>query len=305
MVTAKPAAEAAPLDDVMLAMDVVDTIRHRELIVERELNSGERRQALMERLKSLYAAQGLEVPDHVLAEGVAALEEDRFSYAPAEPGLQRTLAHWYVDRGRWGKPLLVLVAVGLALIIAWQLLIVRPEAARVAALPDALQSSYEAVVDAAGTGEVEDRAADLLARGKAAIARGDTEAASAAIAGLDTLESQVAQRYELRIVSRPGELSGVWRIPEANPNSRNYYLIVEAIGDDGQAIRMPVRSEEDGQVHTVSRWGLRVEKEIFDRIAADKQDDGIIQDYVVGVKERGQISPGYRIPTSGAAITSW
>ena len=61
-----------PLDDVMLAMDVVDTIRHQELIVERELNSEERRKQLVARLKSLYAAQGLDVPEHVLAEGVAA-----------------------------------------------------------------------------------------------------------------------------------------------------------------------------------------------------------------------------------------
>ena len=80
MATATTTASRANLDDVMLAMDVVDTIRHRELIVERELNSGARRKELLERLKSLYAAQGLDVPDHVLAEGVAALEEDRFAY---------------------------------------------------------------------------------------------------------------------------------------------------------------------------------------------------------------------------------
>ncbi|MEJ2604942.1 MAG: DUF6384 family protein, partial [Gammaproteobacteria bacterium] len=43
MATANAASREAPLDEVMLAMDVVDTIRHQELIVERELRSGERR----------------------------------------------------------------------------------------------------------------------------------------------------------------------------------------------------------------------------------------------------------------------
>ena len=305
MATSKPASEAAPLDDVMLAMDVVDTIRHRELIVERELNSDERRKELMARLKSLYAAQGLDVPEHVLAEGVAALEEDRFAYAPAESGLQRTLANWYVDRARWGKPLLVILALGAAALIAWQLLVVRPEAARVAALPDALQSSYRSVVDLARSEEAGSRAAALLAQGQAAIERGDTETASSSIAELGALADMVARSYELRVVSRPGELSGVWRVPEANPDARNYYLIVEAIGEDGKAIPMPVRNEEDGKVHTVSKWGVRVEKATFDRFAEDKRDDGIIQEYVVAVKQRGQMSPEYRIPTSGAAITSW
>jgi hypothetical protein len=66
-----------------------------------------------------------------------------------------------------------------------------------------------------------------------------------------------------------------------------------------------VRNEEDGKIYRVQKWGVRVDKDDFDRVAADKQDDGIIQDYVLGVKERGQLQPEYRFPTSGAAITSW
>src|SRR5210317_1609965 len=116
----------AELDEVMLAMDVVDTIRHQELIVERELNSEERRKQLMARLKSLYAAQGLDVPEHVLAEGVAALEEDRFAYSPPAAGLQTTLARWYVERSRWGKPVLAVLALVAVVLLAWQLLVVRP-----------------------------------------------------------------------------------------------------------------------------------------------------------------------------------
>ena len=295
----------AELDEVMLAMDVVDTIRHQELIVERELNSEERRKQLMARLKSLYAAQGLDVPEHVLAEGVAALEEDRFAYSPPAAGLQTTLARWYVERSRWGKPVLAVLAVAAVVLIAWQLLVVRPEAARVATLPTTLQSSYQAVLDVAAGEDAKDRARELLAGGEAALGRGDTEAAAETITALESLEATLAQRYELRVVSRPGELSGVWRVPEANPTARNYYLIVEAVDDGGNTIALPVRNEEDGKIYTVRQWGVRVDQENFERIAADKRDDGIIQDYVLGVKERGQLEPQYRLATSGAAITSW
>lgn len=289
----------------MLAMDVVDTIRHRELIVERELNSGARRKDLLERLKSLYAAQGLDVPDHVLAEGVAALEEDRFAYTPPEPGFGTTMARWYVYRGKWGKPLLGVIALVAVVALAWYFLVARPEAARTAALPGDLAAAYQEVVDIAAVPDAEGRAETLLAEGQAALARGDSAAAREVLARLDRLEDMLALRYELRVVSRPGELSGVWRVPETNPSARNYYLIVEAIGDDGEALAMPVRNEEDGQVYTVKMWGVRVDEEIFNQTASDKKDDGIIQNYLLGVKERGRLDPEFRIPTTGQAITTW
>jgi hypothetical protein len=295
----------AELDEVMLAMDVVDTIRHQELIVERELNSEERRKQLMARLKSLYAAQGLDVPEHVLAEGVAALEEDRFAYSPPAAGLQTTLARWYVERSRWGKPVLAVLALAAVVLLAWQMLVVRPEAARVDELPAALQSSYQAALGVAVSEDAKERARALLTDGEAALGRGDTEAATETIGALESLEASLAQRYELRVISRPGELSGVWRVPEANPAARNYYLIVEAVDDGGNTIALPVRNEEDGKIYTVRQWGVRVDQADFERIAADKRDDGIIQDYVLGVKERGQLQPEYRFPTTGAAITSW
>ena len=65
--------EAPPLNDLMLAMDVVDTLRHGETLVERELSAEDRRKRMIERLREIYRQQGITVPDRVLAEGVAAL----------------------------------------------------------------------------------------------------------------------------------------------------------------------------------------------------------------------------------------
>ncbi|HXK56547.1 MAG TPA: DUF6384 family protein, partial [Gammaproteobacteria bacterium] len=49
------------LSDVMLAMDVVDTLRHRRLLVERELQSDQRDEKLIDRLRDIYRSQGIEV----------------------------------------------------------------------------------------------------------------------------------------------------------------------------------------------------------------------------------------------------
>ena len=100
--TATAAHKPQTLDDVMIAMDVVDTIRHREGLVARELNEAGREADLIRRLKEIYRQQGIEVPDHVLAEGVKALKESRFTYTPAPPGWKRTLATMWVRRGRYG-----------------------------------------------------------------------------------------------------------------------------------------------------------------------------------------------------------
>ena len=51
LMDASQAKAARPLDDVMIAMDVVDTLRHDRRILERELNDETRRAELIERLR--------------------------------------------------------------------------------------------------------------------------------------------------------------------------------------------------------------------------------------------------------------
>ena len=112
-------------------------------------------------------------------------------------------------------------------------------------------------------------------------------------------------RDRVRIVSREGERSGVWRVPQNNPNARNYYVIVEAVSADGKRLELPVTSEEDGKTRTVKQWGLRVKESVFEQIRRDKMDDGIINNNVFGAKKRGYLQPQYLMPTTGGAITQW
>ena len=95
--------KAATLDDVMIAMDVVDTMRHRESLVARELNEAGREAELIARLKAIYHQQGIEVPDSVLAEGVKALKESRFTYTPPPPGWKRTAYELWIKRRTYGS----------------------------------------------------------------------------------------------------------------------------------------------------------------------------------------------------------
>ena len=92
-----------PLDQLMLAMDVVDTLRHRQELVATELDEDQRQREFVARVQAIYESQGIEVSAAVIAEGVRALREDRFTYKPPERTFAVRLAELYVERGRWAR----------------------------------------------------------------------------------------------------------------------------------------------------------------------------------------------------------
>jgi hypothetical protein len=411
------------LDEVMVAMDVVDTLRHQRSLVEQELQSEDRERELIEKLKKTYADQGLAVSDEVVAQGVRAMREERFAYRPPKKGLKTSLARMYVNRGRWAKGAAILMIALAAVWLGYRFLFVLPaergrtqmarelagradaQQERAAALRarldrtgPALQQELTSVSEQAAIRRLADRVRQGLSgaasrldaveklppvggvdAGSVAeksagaqrrlderselldLAQKDLDAAQAALtfilglkdeaAGLDALRTEalkearepgaagkidalyanattaaaagdldtlrtarqalqyvhdlLRQEYTIQIVSRPGTPSGVWRTPANSRTARNYYLIVEALTASGQVLKLPITSEEDGSVRTVSLWGLRVDPEVYEQVRHDKEADGIVNRKNVGIKKRGFLSPEYSVSTTGAAITAW
>ena len=288
-------------------MDVVDTLRHKELVLARELTAEDRDAKLLEQLREIYTSQGIVVTDEILQRGVDALREERFALSAAGAELladagarvrhARPLGQGGRRRRRGGRRRGARVAA------------VRVRARSCARRRKCRPSSRRRIKRSTRSATTRPRStprARSSATGEAAIAQGDYDAARAAIAELETLNARLNLQYELRVVSRPGEQSGVWREPEVNRNARNYYLIVEAIAPNG-AGAAAADHERGGRQRTrgVRAWGLRVDEATFERVAADKQDDGIIQNSVVGRKRRGVLEREYTVPTTGAAITEW
>jgi hypothetical protein len=290
-----------PLDDIMLAMDVVDTLRRRERLVHQELDQGGREEDLKERLRKIYAAQGIDVPDHVIAQGVAALKEERFVYKPPPEGLATRLARLYVSRGRWGKWVAGVAAVPF---IAWGghwFAVGLPNAS----LPDDLAVVHAEVVALAKTDNARQAAEQGLGAGQAALRAEDTDGARTALRQLEDLRAVLDQEYTLRIVNRAGERSGVYRVPDLNTAASNYYIVVEGIDATGEPVTVPIKSEETGKTERVTQWGLRVDQATYNAVGRDKSDDGIIERDRFGAKRRGYLTPDYEMKTTGGAITRW
>jgi len=298
-------AEKAPLEDLMAAMDVVDTLRHQQDLAERELDGEGRRARLLERLRDMYRGQGIDVPDHVLEEGIDALEEERFQYKSVPSSWKTKLAHIWVSRRRWGKPAGFLAVIGSIFYGVYFATDVLPSYQLKSNLPQELQTSLSAITSLAKNPEIVEQAKLSAANANQAIAQEKYSRAQSIVSNMQGVKDQLSQAYTIRVISRANENSGVWRRPPNNPDGRNYYLIVEAIDAKNNVIELTILNQENNRAVRKKSWGLRVNEQTFYKIAADKKDDGIIQGNIVGRKAIGYLKPEFSIPTTGATITEW
>jgi hypothetical protein len=296
----------------MLAMDVVDTLRHRERLVERELIEDVREEQLVERLRELYKSQGIEVPDRILDEGVKGLKESRFVYAPPPPSFARTMALIWVRRALYGKRIAAAAAVIALLAGAYEFGVARP--ARVAAermrvelaetLPRELDAAHQAVVAEAQVNDARELGEALFAQGKTALQRGNATEAQGVVANLDVLATQLRQEYTLRIAGRPEDETGFFR-EHPSFSGRAYFVVVDATGARGLPVRLPVRNDETNETETVSRFAVRVPIATFNAVRNDKSANGIVQNALLAEKRRGYLEPEYKMPVLSGRITRW
>jgi hypothetical protein len=296
----------------MLAMDVVDTLRHREGLVERELNEGLREEQLVARLRELYKSQGIEVPDRIIEEGVKGLKEARFVYTPPRPGFARTLALFWVRRAVHAKRFGTAVAIIAILFGAYQYAVVRParlaaEATRVElsqTLPRDLDALHQAVVAEAQIPDARELADALQAQGKAALQRGNVTEARQVVVNLDTLASQIRQEYRLLIAGRPEDETGFFR-EHPSFQGRAYFVVVDAVDARGLPVRLPIRNDETNETQTVSRFAVRVPIATFNAIRSDKAANGIVQNAELAQKRRGYLEPEFKMAVLPGRITRW
>lgn len=311
--TTQDEPQKAPLDEVMMAMDVVDTLRHRQDLVLRELDGAAKESRLIDRLRDVYHNQGIDVPDHILKQGVEALEQDRFVYEPSSPSFGRSLSELYVSRGQWGKPVLAIFSVVVLAFGAYffaykpyqsaQREQTRVELAEV--LPAQMQQLRDAIFEETKVQSAVTQADSILAQGQSAAREGNQPAALDAVTKLTDLRDGLRLNYELRVVNRDDVRSGFWTFPEVNEAATNYYLVVEAIGQNGDVYNLPILNEENGSIDRVDLWGVRVPENVYDRVVADKQDNGIIDNNIIGQKQAGFTDVKYSVPILGGTVTQW
>jgi hypothetical protein len=83
-----------------------------------------------------------------------------------------------------------------------------------------------------------------------------------------------------------------------------YYLIVEARDAKGNVIPRMIRNTVTGKIERVARWGEEVPAEVYQRLKADKESDGILSETLFATKARGTLQPTINLTnSSGAPLT--
>lgn len=297
-----------PADELLLA-DVVDTLHH-DLGVRPDPGKP-LAPDLLEQARAFYRRVGMEVPDSVLAAGVAALAEGRFSYAPPR-GPLAALGRLYVSRRRWGWQAAA-VAIILVLALAGYFFGYRPyQAAQDAqaahelqqVLPARIDDLYRQIFDETKVQTAADEAVQLRDAGRAAALKGDRAGAEQAIDGLAALRNKLDQSYTVHIAGEGGKL-GFWTFPPNNSEATNYYIIVDALDSSGKELSLPITSDDTGVTTVVSRWGLRVPQYIYEAVMAGRSDQGLGPGSLIGVKQDGFLDVDYAIPVLGGTLTQW
>lgn len=127
---------------------------------------------------------------------------------------------------------------------------------------------------------------------------------------LDEVATRLAEEYTVTIVDRPGVKSGFERL--YNGRVSGYYLVVEALDRNGNALRRSIVNTETKSRDMVTMWGEEVELDVFERIVADKQKDGVVDENVVAKKVRGIMSEEFVLDggrgtpiAKGRRVTKW
>lgn len=170
--------------------------------------------------------------------------------------------------------------------------------ARLGALEAEVAGLHAAVLAEAVEELGRERAAELGRSADAQLAARDLDGLESTAESYRELHALIGSEYEIVIVG------GVWRYHTELDGVRNYYLRVQAVAGDGQQLPVMIRNEEDGSTARVMEWAERVPKEVYDRIASDRQNNGIIDDDDFGFKRRGFVTAERNYEDLGQ-ITRW
>ena len=183
----KEKTERIDLNDVMLTMDVADTLRYQEQLIERELSVVDADRAMIDKVRRMYESQGIKVSDRIIAEAVAALREERFTYKPPDKNAKTGLARLYVNRGFWSKAVLITLALFFCAVMAYQWFVAGPAKRSQAQATQSLETTWESFQKSRPVAAIAAEGQKRYTAAKKALAKGETKTVSAKVKELEQL----------------------------------------------------------------------------------------------------------------------
>lgn len=297
--TAAPIATEFPADlkltELLQIMSVATELRQQADSVEQQVRVDETRAHIKQRLMNAARESGEVLTDEQAELAITWYYDHLHTFRPPPATWEVWFARVYIRRGLIGG----LIAGTCAAVLLWWFLFqsawgpFSPAGQQQRELALVLQHMWElkqrgehVVQSDSDKSELK----SLVTEIRALIRDRQGPQAAAGVERLRQLVDELDGEYTVEIVAEPGEKTGVdsYYTDESGTRISGYYLIVEALGPQRQKISRVIDNAETQTRETVSRWGERVPKEVYDRIAADKRDDGILEEKLFARKQRGQ-----------------
>jgi hypothetical protein len=111
---------------------------------------------------------------------------------------------------------------------------------------------------------------------------------------------------DIMVADREGVRSGVERNYNAS-GGKSWYLIVEALDAEGNNVQVPVRSVETGAQTWTEFYGVRVSREQYQAVKAEKQSTGHVENRGMGNKPANSLTVRYArtLKAQPDMITEW
>jgi hypothetical protein len=320
MSTAKQAqAEALTLPEMLRIMDVATALRQDRELVEEQLNFGELKTRLREKMIATARITGEEVSPEEVDAAIEGYYSKRFSYKEPPMSGPVAAAHVYVRRwsiAKWGG-----AALGSVFLVWW--LFLSPTGPLTATgrthrhaerLASEIARRREAISAVARDSSVAPELARLAAEAETFKKLDDLPKLKELSASLARLESRLNEEYTVSVLAAPGGRSAFTRYfpDDGGKKVSGYCLIVEAKTRDGTVLKRRVHNIETGKDKDVMRWAERVPKEVYERLEHDKKEDGVLNETTFAVKRRGEAEEQVTMPgadgkplTRIGQITEW
>lgn len=298
--------EGLSLNEMLRVMDVARELRRNRDVAEEMFRRDEVRLELRTKLMKSAAIAGDRVTESEIDAAIDQYFTNLNTYADPPSGLKSVLAHMWV----WRRKIFAASAAFAIAIGGFWYLLLSPDAPLSGTVRTQKAVAVEKEQASQILGQIKALTTDPGAISRAdalysqiAEARPSPEDITKAIAAkeeLARLQSDLSESFEVHVVtSASTEVSGVVR---AVPGRKTlYYLIVEARDANGNVIPRMIRNSITGKIEKVMRWGEEVPAEVYERLKADKESDGILGETLFATKIRGNPEPAIRITDSAGA----
>lgn len=275
------------LQEMLQVMDVAREMRADRELVSRELSREETIARLRERMLASTKLTGESLQPAEIDAAIELYLNNQHIYRDPPWSLSVLLAHLYVRRIGLMGILFVACTVGL-LIWAWTPSRRFPDVQPIEVTLTQLQSSATTVQD-------REQIAQLARQLDRAVSVENRDQAEAVRVATQQLIETLGTEFQIRIVQEGRSAVRRDFSDETGVRSARYYVIVEAISASGP-VSQTIESAETGARKVVTQWGEEVPASVYERLKADKLEDGILDERNFATKERGQLNWNIQLP---------